>query len=132
MKFEQALGAMRRGEKVRRKCWDKRLAWRIVGGGITADGDRLGSEAYDITAESVLAVDWVISRKKTLRDPFADPYVGDKFKQAIGTMRFEVVIINPKCIVAKRNDLMHFVHSWREWEEMRKDWIVTHRASKTT
>lgn len=61
MKFEQALRAMRQGEKVRRKCWTGPARYRIVKGQIVISPT--GNRA-DPHHDEVLADDWVIVRKK--------------------------------------------------------------------
>jgi len=126
MKLEQAIKALRRGEKVRRKVWEK-------GRYLVADGLRICDNGLktDGPMRDILENDWVIFRKKkkALRDVWADPRVGDKVQRrscAVDT----VEVVTDKLVAMTDTDDGCFACSLISWRAKGSSggWTVISRA----
>ena len=80
MKFKQALRAMRRGEKVKRKSWTGPCRY-----GLDKDGIILSSHSatFYTNAQELSATDWVIVRKKKKTPP---PRFSEDELEPVGTL----------------------------------------------
>lgn len=124
MKFEQALKAIRRGEKVRRKSWPR--GQYIIGEG---EYVKKGEVEWDL-AMALLADDWVIVRKKKpeLRDVFKNPKVGDVIGTKGTPHQWVVIGVDARKVwfwaTYDRTDLYQTREEWAEANTYK----VLHRA----
>lgn len=122
MKFEQAMRAMRRGEKVLRKGWTR-------GRGLYMSS---ASCAMMIPESDLFADDWVILRKKkkepALRDVFKDPRVGDVIGNSSGTSFWMALKVTPDKVKWVGHQGITATETRGEWASAAAGLTVIHRA----